>query len=79
MAKAQHALRYRLLPRLLREMRNQAGLTQRALAARLAVTHIFIHKSETGERRVDVTEFMDWCKACDIDPITAFTKLAKSR
>ena len=79
MAKAQHALRYRLLPRSLREMRQQAGLTQRALAARLAVTHVFVHKSETGERRVDVTEFMDWSKACGIDPIAAFTKLAKSR
>ena len=79
MAKAQHALRYRLLPGLLREIRDQAGLTQRALAARLTVTHVFVHKSETGERRVDVTEFIDWCKACDTDPFAAFTKLAKSR
>jgi transcriptional regulator with XRE-family HTH domain len=79
MAKAQHASRYRLLPVLLREMREEAGLTQRALALRLRVTHIFVHKSEVAERRVDITEFMDWCKACGIDPEQAFRRLRRSR
>jgi len=79
MAKAQHAQRYRLLPGLLREMRNDARLTQRGLAVKLGVTHIFVHKSEIGERRVDVTEFMDWCRACGVDPIEAFKSLLKSR
>src|SRR4051812_22758623 len=57
MAKAQHAPRYRHLPAMLRRMREAAGLTQRQLAARLRTTHVFVHKSEIGERRVDVAEF----------------------
>lgn len=79
MAKAQHATRYRVLPGLLREMRECAGLTQRALAAKLDVTHVFVHKSEIGERRVDITEFLDWCRACGADPEQEFRKLRKER
>jgi DNA-binding XRE family transcriptional regulator len=75
MAKAQHAHRYRRLPGLLREMREAASLTQRDLAKKLAMTHVAVHKSEVGDRRVDVTEFVDWCKACGIDPQQAVGKL----
>jgi transcriptional regulator with XRE-family HTH domain len=75
MAKAQHARRYRHLPALLRHWRQEAKLTQRALAAKLDVTHVWVHKSEIGERRVDITEFIDWCKACRIDPGQAFGEL----
>ena len=66
MAKAQHAPRYRYLPGLLRRFREDAGLTQRDLATKLKVTHVFVHKSEIGERRVDIAEFMDWCVACGV-------------
>jgi transcriptional regulator with XRE-family HTH domain len=79
MAKAQHAPRYRLLPGLLRQMREEASLTQRSLALKLHVTHIFVHKSEIGERRVDITEFMDWCLACGFDPVEAVRQLRKRR
>jgi transcriptional regulator with XRE-family HTH domain len=78
-AKAQHAQRYRYLPKLLRSLREDAGLTQRALAKKLFVTHMFVHKSEIGERRVDVTEFMDWCVACGVDPADAFAELRRQR
>lgn len=79
MAKAQHAQRYRNLPTLLRQMREDADLTQRGLGLKLGVTHVFVHKSEIGERRVDVTEFMDWCKACGVDPEKAFHTLRQRR
>lgn len=75
MAKAQHAQRYREVPGMLRRMREQASLTQRALAKKLRVSHVFVHKSETGSRRVDIAEFMDWCLACDVDPQEAFAEL----
>jgi transcriptional regulator with XRE-family HTH domain len=79
MAKAQHAPRYRHLPGLLRRLREQASLTQRQLAERMRASHVFVHKSETGERRVDVTEFLDWCKACKADPDEAFRTLRRER
>jgi transcriptional regulator with XRE-family HTH domain len=79
MAKAQHASRYRHLPGMLRKMRQAATLTQRDLAKKLRVSHVFVHKSEIGERRVDITEFMDWCLACGIDPQKAFAALRQRR
>jgi len=79
MAKAQHAQRYRQLPTMLRTMREAASLTQRDLGRKLRVTHVFVHKSETGGRRVDVAEFMDWCLACGVDPEKAFHALRKDR
>ncbi len=60
-------------------MRTEAGFTQRELAQKLKVTHVFVHKSETGERRVDVTEFLDWCVACQVNPDEAFKSLRQQR
>ena len=79
MAKAQHARRYAQLPGLLREMREGAGLTQRQLAEKLAVTHVFVHKSEVGDRRVDVTEFIDWSLTCGVDPSQCIRRLQQLR
>lgn len=79
MAKSQHAPRYRHLPAMLRRLREEAGMTQRALAAKLQVTHVWVHKSEIGERRVDVTEFLDWCVACEVDPEAVFSDLRQQR
>jgi transcriptional regulator with XRE-family HTH domain len=64
---------------MLRRMREEAELTQRAMAAKLRTTHVFVHKSEIGERRVDVTEFIDWCAACGVDPSKAFAELRRNR
>jgi transcriptional regulator with XRE-family HTH domain len=75
MAKAQHARRYKPLPPLLRSLREEAGLTQRQLAVKLKVSHVFVHKSEVGERRVDVTEFLDWCVACKADAMATVAQL----
>ncbi len=79
MAKAQHAIRYRYLPGLLRSLRQEAHFTQRELATKLQVSHVFVHKSEVGERRVDITEFMDWCIACQKNPEKEFSRLRRLR
>lgn len=79
MAKAQHSASYRRLPALLRRLREEAGLTQRELALRLHRTQPWVHKTEIGERRTDITEFLDWCLACDVEPETVFRELRKSR
>ena len=73
--KAQHAIMYRVLPQFLRQMREKAGLTQRQIGKRLGKSHSYIYNCETGNRRVDVTEFMAWAKACDVNPKTAFANL----
>jgi transcriptional regulator with XRE-family HTH domain len=79
MAKSLQAQRYRHLPAMLREIREKAGLTQRELARRLGIAHTMVHNSETAERRVDITEFADWCAACGVDPLKAFADLQRRR
>lgn len=75
MAKSQHAVGYRSVTKLLRDIRLESGLTQRVLADRVRKPQPWVHKSETGERRVDVHEFMIWCAACGTDPVKAFQRL----
>lgn len=77
MAKSQHAPSYRDLPRMLRRMREAANMTQRDLAIRLRRGQPWVHKSEIGERRVDISEFLDWCIGCGVEPVDAFKTLIK--
>lgn len=79
MAKAQHAYSYRGLPAMLRAMRQEAGLTQRDLAKRIRRTQPWVHKTEVGERRADITEFLEWCLGCGVDAEVAFRELRKNR
>jgi transcriptional regulator with XRE-family HTH domain len=75
MPKAQHAPAYRTLPPFLRQLRGAAGLTQRDLGRRLRKPQSWVYNCESGNRRVDVTEFAAWCKGCDVDPVDAFERL----
>jgi transcriptional regulator with XRE-family HTH domain len=65
------------VPGLLRRLREEAGLTQRDLAKRMKRAQPWIHKSEIGERRVDVSELLDWCAACDTDAQKALQRVSK--
>ena len=77
MTKAQHNLKYRALPTFLKEMREQAELTQREMGAKLNKPQSWVYNCETSNRRVDITEFLLWSKACGVDPKKAFNKLLK--
>jgi transcriptional regulator with XRE-family HTH domain len=79
MSKAQHAIPYRPVPPFLRELREQAGLTQRALGTRIGKPQSWVYNSESANRRVDVAEFASWCRACGADPVKAFGKLLSVR
>ena len=70
--KSQHALAYQPLPGFLRSLREAAGLTQRDLGKRMKKPQSWIYNCESANRRVDVTEFIEWAHACDVDPSQAF-------
>jgi hypothetical protein len=55
-----------------------AGLTQRGLGDRLQKPQSWVYNSETANRRVDVTEFIAWSRACRVAPLTALARLLKS-
>ena len=48
--------------------RKKAGLSQQELASRLKTSQTVIARIESGERRVDVVEFIDLGRALRIDP-----------
>lgn len=60
--------RYRALIGRLVEARRAAGLSQDALAKLLQRHQQFVSRYETGERRLDVVEFMDIARALNLDP-----------
>ncbi|WP_431927540.1 helix-turn-helix domain-containing protein [Amycolatopsis tucumanensis] len=51
-----YSAEYQQLCRLLRELRQEAGLTQVQVAERLGVPQSFVSKYETAERRLDIIE-----------------------
>ncbi|OWY64931.1 hypothetical protein B7486_44600 [cyanobacterium TDX16] len=75
--KPQHARRYQPVTTLIRALREDAGLTQRALAKRLNQPQSWVYKCETGIRRMDIAEFCDWCKACGDEPVTALRRFLR--
>ncbi|MFT4850879.1 MAG: transcriptional regulator with XRE-family HTH domain [Sediminicola sp.] len=52
----------------LKEAREAQGLTMRELAKKLEVPHSFIGKVEQCERRIDVIEYVTYCKALKVNP-----------
>lgn len=67
--------RHDLLQRFLINSRRKLGLTQQEVADRLGKPQSFISKYESGERRLDVVEFVDVCQALAIAPSDFFKKL----
>jgi transcriptional regulator with XRE-family HTH domain len=57
------------------EARKAAGLTQRELGARLKQAHTILAKVESGERRLDVVEFIYVARSLGVDPRELFAKL----
>ena len=70
---------YRSVPEHLRKMREGAGLTQRGFAQKIGRPQWFVARSETGSRRIDVAEFVDWCAGCGVDPKAALHDLMTRR
>ena len=60
---------------LLREARQKAGLTQREAARKMNRSQSYVAQSETGERRVDVVELMEFLRAYGVRPERFIKKL----
>ncbi len=77
LTKAQHGMMYRVLPQLLKEMRGNAGLTQRQIGKALKKPQSWVYNNEVANRRMDITEFIAWSNTCGVNPKTAFSRLLK--
>ncbi|MEQ9617058.1 MAG: helix-turn-helix transcriptional regulator [Phycisphaerales bacterium] len=72
MPKSIYSRDYGQFLQLLREAREDAGVTQAQLAKRLKYGQSMVSKCERGERRLDVIELRRWCNAIGIS-FSSFT------
>jgi transcriptional regulator with XRE-family HTH domain len=75
MSRTLRSPRQKALIALLIEQRKKSGLTQAQLAKRLRRYQSFVATVESGQRRIDVIEFLDFADAIGFDPIDAIKKL----
>lgn len=69
--------RHKALIALLIEKREAAGLTQSDLAAKLGEYQSFVARLESGQRRVDVVEFLELAELLGFNPVDAIQVLSK--
>lgn len=69
MPKAKYSPLYTRLRELLVEARRNAGLQQVDVAKRLGRPQSFVSKIESGERRLDIAEFVEVADVVGVDPV----------
>jgi transcriptional regulator with XRE-family HTH domain len=79
MLKSIHSETYNLFTELMVQARKDAGLTQQQLADRLGKPQSFVAKYETGERRLDLVEFLEITGALAGDPVKIINALEETR
>ena len=70
-----HSDQHQYLREIFITQRKFLGLSQRALAGRLGVVFSFVGKVETGDRRLDVFEFIIYCQGLQLDPVLVLKDL----
>ncbi|PIW29645.1 MAG: XRE family transcriptional regulator [Rhodospirillales bacterium CG15_BIG_FIL_POST_REV_8_21_14_020_66_15] len=68
MAKTIHSKKHERFCTLLVEARKASGMTQQDVAAKLGKPQSYVSKYETGERRLDVIEFLEVAKVVGFSP-----------
>ena len=69
--------KYEYLRSELKKSRLEAGLLQSDLAKILKKPQSYISKVESGERGLDIIEYLSYCNGLDIDPIKWLKKLSE--
>ena len=66
---------HQALMQVLVETRKTKGITQQELADRMDRPQSYIAKVETGERRLDVIEFIEWAESLDCQSTDILSKI----
>jgi transcriptional regulator with XRE-family HTH domain len=77
LGKTLQSARHRALIELLIAKREAAGMTQADLAQRLGEYQSFVARLESGQRRVDVVEFLNLAEILSFDPGKEVARLRK--
>ena len=62
-----HSREYAEFLTVLKRVREDAGMTQGDLAAKIGQTQTYVSKCERGQRRVDIIELRQLCKGLNMD------------
>ena len=73
MEKTIYCTEYNTLIEWLRMERKKRKISMRVLAKYLNVHHSWIGRIETGERRLDIIEYIKYCNALNINPHEGIT------
>lgn len=81
MARSTHSPMAKKLREALRRARNEAGMTQAALAEMLDRPQSFVAKYEGGERQLDVVDLVEICDVLGLSPVDVVASIlpAKSK
>ena len=63
------------LVRWLKAKREERNLTTRDLSSRLEKAHTFVTKVELQERRLDVAEYLAYCRVLDVHPFEGLLEM----
>jgi transcriptional regulator with XRE-family HTH domain len=77
LSKQLRGVRHKRMMAALVEIREKAGVSQRELARRLDRAHSYVGRIETGDRRLDLPEFIEWCELLEADPVEVFQRIVK--
>lgn len=61
----------------LRQAREEIGISQRQLSTKLKRPKNYASLVETGQRMLDISEFMVYVNAMGADPVELFTEIAR--
>lgn len=73
--KQRNSRRYGQLRAILRRAREERGITQRQLSARLKRDKNFVQRFESGELSLEVIEYLQYAKALGIDPLATLAQI----
>lgn len=79
MSRTLGSARHKALCALLVAEREKADLSQEELAEMLDQHQSFVARLESGQRRIDVVEFLELAEAIGFDPVRALKKIKAHR
>jgi transcriptional regulator with XRE-family HTH domain len=76
--KSLYSKNYSRFLKALKQARVDSGLTQNDVAKCLGRPQSFVSKCESGERRIDVAEFLAICQAIRTDPASVLQAISRN-
>jgi len=77
--KSIHSNEHIVLRELWIQSRKNLNLSQKQLADKMGIVYSVIGKIETGDRRLDTLETLEYCQALNIDPCYVYKFIEKNK